>query len=106
MARWQFNQLNTPFNICCAGIHITTLGIAIHMKCKKDLLKQPCPILENKFLYTKTLDWKIGKMSIRCRTCAEMIFNPNAKNIFEDEHEILENIETLTGIRVRLHELQ
>lgn len=43
-------------------------------------------------------------MSIRCRTCAERIFNPNAKNIFEeDEHEILANIETLTGIRVRLH---
>ncbi|EDV98588.1 GH22314 [Drosophila grimshawi] len=40
-------------------------------------------------------------MSIQCRTCADNIFNPNAKNIFEqDDNEILLNIETLTGIRL------
>ncbi|XP_032294844.1 transcription factor Ouib-like [Drosophila virilis] len=40
-------------------------------------------------------------MSIQCRTCAAKIFNPNAKNLFEqDDNEILLNIETLTGIRL------
>ncbi|XP_064550431.1 zinc finger protein 98-like [Drosophila montana] len=40
-------------------------------------------------------------MSVQCRTCAAKIFNPNAKNLFEqDDNEILLNIETLTGIRL------
>lgn len=41
-------------------------------------------------------------MTTQCRTCAVMILNPNAKNIFDqDDNEILNNIETLTGIRVK-----
>ncbi|XP_034486512.1 transcription factor Ouib-like [Drosophila innubila] len=42
-------------------------------------------------------------MSIQCRTCAAKIFNPTAKNLFEDDDddEILQNIEILTGMRLK-----
>ncbi|XP_017872062.1 PREDICTED: transcription factor Ouib-like [Drosophila arizonae] len=41
-------------------------------------------------------------MTNKCRTCAVMILNPNAKNLFDqDDNEILNDIETLTGIRLK-----
>ncbi|XP_062126962.1 transcription factor Ouib-like isoform X1 [Drosophila sulfurigaster albostrigata] len=41
-------------------------------------------------------------MSMQCRMCAEKIFNPNTKNLFDDDgDEIVLNIETLTGILLR-----
>ncbi|XP_034486513.1 zinc finger and SCAN domain-containing protein 31-like [Drosophila innubila] len=40
-------------------------------------------------------------MSIQCRTCAAKIFNPIAKNLFEDDDKILKNIEILTGMRLK-----
>lgn len=44
---------------------------------------------------------KVCRMTNKCRTCAVMILNPNAKNLFDqDDNEILNDIETLTGIRV------
>ncbi|KAL7728390.1 hypothetical protein ACLKA6_005155 [Drosophila palustris] len=41
-------------------------------------------------------------MSVQCRTCAATIFNPTAKNLFDEDYdEILQNIEILTGIRLK-----
>lgn len=40
-------------------------------------------------------------MTLQCRTCASVIYNTNAKNIFDTENtEILEHIEMVTGIEV------
>lgn len=41
------------------------------------------------------------EMTLQCRTCASVIYNTNAKNIFDTENtEILEHIEMVTGIAV------
>lgn len=41
-------------------------------------------------------------MTLLCRTCASVIYNTNAKNIFDIENtEILGHIEMVAGIAVR-----
>lgn len=41
-------------------------------------------------------------MTLLCRTCASVIYNTNAKNIFDTENtEILGHIEMVAGIAVR-----